>query len=109
MAERILDGKFKVVAECDCRTDIGTSAGDVTIEIVKMSNGDPIPEDEPVFLFRGRDRLAVEALLAYQQACNKDGCTDYQLTMLDKQIDKFFQFQKEHPERMKQPGITRGQ
>ena len=112
MAERILDGKFKVVAECVCLDYTGSivqdASGDVKISIVKMSNNDPIPEDEPVFLFRGRDRLAIEALFAYQQACNKDGCTDYQILMLDEQINKFIQFQKDHPERMKQPGITRG-
>lgn len=36
-----------------------------------MSNGEPVPDDEPLFILRGRDRLAI-------------------------------------PDRMKQPGITKG-
>ena len=31
-------------------------------QIVKTSNGDPIPEDEPLFLIRARDYLALPLL-----------------------------------------------
>ncbi len=76
--------------------------------IVKTSNGVPIPPDEPMFLFRGRDRLAVPTLVAYKTFCESDECVDYQLEAMERIISKFSQYATTHPELMKQPGITRG-
>lgn len=77
-------------------------------EIVKTGNGVPIPHDEPLILFRGRDRLAVPMLLQYRELCAQDGCNDFQLGQIDELIEKFHAFTMTHPEAMKQPGITRG-
>ena len=79
-----------------------------TIRIVKTSNGQPIPEDEPLFLTRGRDHLALPLLAHFQKLCAEDGCTDYQIQGNAEAIAEFAKFRDEHPERMKQPGITRG-
>lgn len=76
--------------------------------IIKTSNGQEIPENEPVILFRGRDHLAVKMLLFYRELCIQDGCTDYQMESMDTMIKRFESFAAEHPETMKQPGITRG-
>ena len=38
-------------------------------ELIKTSNGQPVPEDEPLFILRGRDLLAVTAIIAYREAC----------------------------------------
>jgi hypothetical protein len=46
---------------------------------------------------------------SYRKACIADGCTDYHLKGMDDRIEAFRQFAEEHPDRMKQPGITRGQ
>lgn len=81
---------------------------DTTGDIVKRSNGEIIPEDEPLFLIRARDRLAIPALLAYKELSMKDGCNDYHFSHLDVDIAAFEKFKVEHPERMKQPSITRG-
>jgi len=80
----------------------------VRVEIVKTANGTPIPEDEPLFLLRAKDRLAVDALLSYREICRRDGCTDYQLNGVTDIIEAFQRFAAEHPDRMKQPGVTRG-
>lgn len=77
-------------------------------EIVKRSNGEAIPTDEPLFLIRARDRLGVAALEAYRNLSVQDGCNDYHFEHLDKDIAAFKKFREEHPERMKQPSITRG-
>lgn len=81
---------------------------DSTGEIVKRSNGEVIPLDEPLFLLRARDRLALRLLEEYKRLSREDGCNDYHFEHLDKDIEAFRRFREEHPERMKQPSITRG-
>jgi hypothetical protein len=46
--------------------------------IIKTTNGQEIPENEPTILFRGRDHLALPMLTYYRQLCIDDGCTDMQ-------------------------------
>lgn len=77
-------------------------------QIIKTGNGQPIPDDEPMILFRAKDRLAIPMLRAYRAICVEDGCTDYHLNGLDKLIQDFGTFKEAHPERMKQPGSTMG-
>ena len=66
-----------------------------------------IPEDEPVIVFRGRDKLALPMLEFYRQLCVNDGCVDFQLTSMDDMIARFKAFAAASPT-MKQPGVTRG-
>ncbi len=81
---------------------------DQYFQIVKTGNGQPIPDTEPLMLFRGRDRLAIPMLLAYRQLCIEDGCNDFQLGQIDELIEKFRRFALDNPQTMKQPGVTRG-
>lgn len=76
--------------------------------IIKTSNGTEIPENEPCFLFRARDWLAIPVLLHYRQLCIKAGCNDYQVTAINSMLERFRKFAEENPHVMKQPGITRG-
>jgi hypothetical protein len=76
--------------------------------LVKKSNGEAIPDDEPTFILRGRDNLAIPLLKIYHQLCEVSGCTDYQLSMNDQTLGNFENFACDFPERMKQPGVTRG-
>lgn len=76
-------------------------------QILNAAN-EPIPEDEPLFLLRARDYLALPTLRYYQGACRMDGCTDYQNNGIQAAIEAFQDFNREHPERMKQPGISKG-
>lgn len=77
-------------------------------EVVRTADGTPIPADEPLFILRAKDRLAVAALLEYREICRRDGCNDYQLDGLSDIVAEFEKFAAEHPEAMKQPGVTRG-
>lgn len=76
--------------------------------IVKTGNGVPIPEDEPLILFRAKDRLALPMLYAYREICAADRCTDFHMRGLNELITRFEEFRVAHPERMKQPGCTMG-
>ena len=76
--------------------------------IVKSTNGTVIPLNEPLILFRAKDRLALPMLQAYLALCINDGCNDYQIEGIKAIIEQFSDFQSTFPEVMKQPGLTRG-
>jgi hypothetical protein len=77
-------------------------------EIIKTSNGEAIPHDEPLLILRARDRLALPILRMYRELSIVDGCNDWFLGELLKTIADFEDFAAKYPERMKQPGVTRG-
>jgi hypothetical protein len=81
---------------------------DGEVAIVKTGNGQVIPQEEPLALFRARDYLAVPLLEHYRKLCEADGCNDFQLGQIDDLISRFSQFAVDYADRMKQPGITRG-
>jgi hypothetical protein len=84
-----IDGKFGIL-------------GDRLVNLVSLQ---PIPEDEPLFLLRGRDNHAYDTLMHYLRL-NADG-DDLHQEGIKQVIRKFIAFATGHPERMKQPGITR--
>jgi len=75
--------------------------------IFKTTNNQRIPNNEPVILFRGRDKLALPLLRIYKQMCEEDGCTPFQLQSMEEMILRFERFADSSPT-MKQPGITNG-
>ena len=77
-------------------------------QIIKTTNGVSIPLEEPLILFRGRDRLARKMLYKYFELCAEDGCTSYQLEGIQNRIKAFEDFYQENLEIMKQPGCTLG-
>jgi len=56
---------------------------------------------------RARDNRALEVLLKYRRECVSENCNELHLAGIDAVITKFEAFALEHPDRMKQPGITR--
>ncbi len=95
MAARRIDHKYSIHT-------IGDEA-----QIVNMQ-GVAVPEDEPLILFRARDRLALATLQYYRDLAVADGCTQFHLDGIDNRIGAFGNFAREHPELMKQPGVTQG-
>lgn len=81
---------------------------DGSYRIVKTSNGEAVPDDEPLFLLRARDRLALPLLEIYNQLSIVDGCNEYHFEALNKTIGRFAQFARLNPSRMKQPSVTKG-
>lgn len=66
-----------------------------TGDITKL-DGTPIPEDEPLFLFRAQDKLLVKTLGYYRKLCISSGTSEETLGMLDEQIAQIEQWQRSH-------------
>lgn len=77
-------------------------------EIIKTSNGEAIPHEEPLLILRARDRLAIPLLRIYQQLAIVDGCNEWFTDQQKVTIQQFEDFKTKYPERMKQPGVTKG-
>ena len=67
--------------------------------IINRHTGEPIPDDEPIFVFRAKDRLAVRILTAYFSAIEDP---EHARAMAVR-LEDFKRFAREHPERMKDP------
>lgn len=78
------------------------------LRLMKRSNGEVVPDDEPVIVLRARDRLTLPTMLVYEILAKLDGCNDWFMERITPALDGLREFQKDHPERMKQPGITKG-
>ena len=93
---KLIDGKYQIIAP---------HADDIRI-INELSQA--IPEDEPMILFRARDRHALTILHYYLEVCKQDDCNSRHIVGIQKRIAAFGEFAREHRERMKQPGIMEG-
>jgi len=98
--KRRIDSKYEIVAFS------GGKPGTNGIKIVNVYNGNEIPEDEPLFIFRAKDRLAIKSLAHYFCSCVMDECTSEQVNSLANTIIEWAKWQKNNPDKMKQPGIT---
>ena len=67
--------------------------------LVKRNSGAPIPLDEPVFIFRAKDRKALAALVAYNMILDNLG----QKQSVTESIHDFRHFQEQYPEKMAEP------
>jgi hypothetical protein len=67
--------------------------------LVKRSTGVPVSEDEPLFIFRAKDRKALPALLAYVQILDDFKMREEAM----KDVQDFREFQENHPELMAEP------
>ena len=68
-------------------------------KLVKRTNGIPLPEDEPLFVLRAQDKIALAILGAYHAMT--DNVQHKEAIMLV--IKDFQKFELEHPDRMKTP------
>ncbi len=67
--------------------------------IVKRNGEKPIPNDEPLFIFRAKDRKALLALVAYNATLDNFD----QMASVRKTIEDFRDFQEKNPEKMGEP------
>ncbi len=73
--------------------------------IVNRGSGEPIPDDEPIFVLRAKDRLAVRTLIAYFSAIDEPE----RARAVAARLEDFKRFAREHPERMKDPDTRAAQ
>jgi hypothetical protein len=67
--------------------------------LYNRASGEFIPFDEPVFIFRARDKLAAGIIRRYAGICNE--ITHFKAVVA--RASSFHQFNDDHPERMKEP------
>lgn len=101
--KRTIDSKYEIVVRPKS-LDLGPGFGEIVIR--NVFNGNVIPEDEPLFLFRSKDKLSLGSLLKYFCDCVLDGCTKEQLDNLYTTILNYAKWQLDNPDKMKQPGCT---
>ena len=73
--------------------------------IINRQTGEPIPDDEPIFVFRAKDRLAVRILTAYFSAIEDPE----HARAVAARLEDFKRFAREQPERMKDPDTRAAQ
>lgn len=66
-------------------------------------DGTPIPDDEPLILFRAKDKLTPELLEHYKEMCQKAGCQPQQVDSLDELIQQFRDWQVANPDKVRLP------
>lgn len=67
--------------------------------VINRASGEVIPADEPVFIFRARDRHAAEVLRVYAAMVSEDE----HYAAVSARIEDFERFAANYPERMKEP------
>jgi hypothetical protein len=82
---RKIDGKYQ-------------TSGDIT-----KLDGTPVPEDEPLILFRAHDKLLVQLLDYYMEPCKDAGSPQTQIDLLNQRIDEIKSWQASHQNLLKIP------
>lgn len=73
-------------------------------ELVKLSTGERVPADEPLFLLRARDRLALPLIEVYRVRCKYARCSDHHVRGVQDALDAFTIFARRFLGRMRKPG-----
>ncbi len=68
-------------------------------QIINRQTNQPIPEDEPVFIFRAHDRKALVALSYYTAILDDLN----HIAAVIEVVESFRGFQAAHPDRIKEP------
>lgn len=73
---------------------------------VTTEHGD-IPDDEPVIVFRARDRFVPAMLGVYLQLCHDNGSPERHQELVAGSRDQIEQWQRENPDKTKTPDSER--
>jgi hypothetical protein len=74
--------------------------------LVTTEHGD-IPDDEPVIVFRARDKTTLQLLAAYYYLCMAYGSPARHLLLIKSAEARFKQWQQEHPDEVRIPDSER--
>ncbi len=58
-----------------------------------------IPDDEPIFILRAKDKHAIKTILYYRSQVKKTELA----AMVKRRVDEFDEFREQYPNRMKEP------
>lgn len=73
--------------------------------IVESATWEWVPDDEPLFLIRARDRNALAMLRYYELICGQDNCSSSYMRRIRERIEAFERYAREHEDLMRQPGL----
>lgn len=62
-----------------------------------------IPDDEPVFIIRGQDKAAVDAIISYGDHAGVQGATNEFCDSVTRRSDEFAEWQESHLDAVKVP------
>lgn len=79
-----------------------------TLQLVKTSNGQAVPEDEPLFVLRGRDVIAHLMIANYICLCSAHHVPEDRIEQLYGVLRDFITYHAKQPEAIKMPGVTHG-
>lgn len=68
-------------------------------KLANRDSGQVIPDDEPVMIFRARDKNAAPMIAYYAKLC----ADEHHKKVVKKRLHDFVDFIHAHPERMKEP------
>lgn len=74
--------------------------------LVDDASGEPIPHDEPVFIIRARDKVAVRSLLDHAENVGRQPSAGAAYAAVRKRIKQFRGFASRYPDRMRSLGST---
>ncbi len=70
---------------------------------IQKLDGTPVPEDEPLILFVGHDKVLPEMLRHYNELCRAAGSEEPQLELLSKKIAEIEAWQAANQDKLKAP------
>lgn len=73
---------------------------------VTTEHGD-IPDDEPVIVFRARDRMMLRLLGHYMKLCDDGGSPDRHLRIIAENLVRFATWQEQHLDEVRTPDSER--
>lgn len=68
-------------------------------QLLKKDSSVPIPDDEPVFILRAKDRHSLTAIYGYAMLCQN---LQHRKEVM-KSVEDFRQFQDQFPDKIKEP------
>lgn len=77
--------------------------------LIKSSNNQEVDVGtEPIFILRARDYLAAPTIWKYLEYMIQNHCDFMRVEQVMHVYRRFLDFQQDHADKMKQPGITKG-
>jgi hypothetical protein len=74
--------------------------GRITVE---REPGNPIGDDEPLFVLRARDQAAVDTIKQYAEICRGLGCDEDHVAAVEYQAQRFEEWAGANPDLIKKP------
>jgi len=74
-------------------------------KIINRHSGEEIPEDEPIMIFRARDKNAAPMIAYYMKLCRDE----QHKAIVKQRLHHFVDFIHAHPERMKEPDTAKNE